>query len=245
MVHGKSGPVLEFPIPLFDQGQARIGRAAAELRTRPAGILRSGDSNPRHGAGDPRPHARRAGSRSILPGHHAAACMSGSSMKRSCTTTRCNWDRFNCCAPANSRSKPPSPMSKRFGSTGWRERMLGQISERSLAGRPVECRSSQAGGSRKMADQARALIAQGVEDEQQNIPARNVGSRRRDYRGGVRCCRKARHRRQIMAARERIIRPFSGHNPQRGGDRPYWEKSYSGGPIDVKPLPPVLPGRGL
>jgi cobalt-zinc-cadmium efflux system outer membrane protein len=26
------GPVLEFPIPLFDQGQARTGRAAAELR---------------------------------------------------------------------------------------------------------------------------------------------------------------------------------------------------------------------
>jgi cobalt-zinc-cadmium efflux system outer membrane protein len=26
------GPTLEFPIPLFDQGQARIGRAAAELR---------------------------------------------------------------------------------------------------------------------------------------------------------------------------------------------------------------------
>ena len=26
------GPVLEFPIPLFDQGQARVGRAAAELR---------------------------------------------------------------------------------------------------------------------------------------------------------------------------------------------------------------------
>jgi len=28
----KVGPVLEFPIPLFDQGQARTGRAAAELR---------------------------------------------------------------------------------------------------------------------------------------------------------------------------------------------------------------------
>ena len=27
-------------------------------------------------------------------------------------------------------------------------------------------------------------------------------------------------------------------------NRPYWERSYSGGPIDVKPLPPVLPGRG-
>ena len=26
------GPVLEFPIPLFDQGQARTGRAAADLR---------------------------------------------------------------------------------------------------------------------------------------------------------------------------------------------------------------------
>ena len=28
----EAGPVLEFPIPLFDQGQARTGRAAAELR---------------------------------------------------------------------------------------------------------------------------------------------------------------------------------------------------------------------
>jgi len=39
-------------------------------------------------------------------------------------------------------------------------------------------------------------------------------------------------------------RPFRGYNPQRGGDRPYWEKSYSGGPLDVKALPPVLPGKG-
>ena len=31
---------------------------------------------------------------------------------------------------------------------------------------------------------------------------------------------------------------------QKSGGRPYWEKSYSGGPIDVKPLPPVLPGKG-
>ncbi len=28
------------------------------------------------------------------------------------------------------------------------------------------------------------------------------------------------------------------------GPRTYWEKSYSGGPLDVKPLPPVLPGKG-
>src|SRR3712207_5237355 len=38
--------------------------------------------------------------------------------------------------------------------------------------------------------------------------------------------------------------PLRGYSPARGGDRPYWEKSYSGGPVDVKPLPPVLPGRG-
>ena len=28
----KVGPTIEFPIPLFDQGQGRLGRAAAELR---------------------------------------------------------------------------------------------------------------------------------------------------------------------------------------------------------------------
>jgi manganese oxidase len=39
-------------------------------------------------------------------------------------------------------------------------------------------------------------------------------------------------------------KPFRGSNPRRGGDRPYWEKSYSGGPVDVKPLAPVLPGKG-
>jgi len=31
---------------------------------------------------------------------------------------------------------------------------------------------------------------------------------------------------------------------QNSASRPYWEKSYSGGPIDVKPLPPVLPNKG-
>ena len=38
--------------------------------------------------------------------------------------------------------------------------------------------------------------------------------------------------------------PFRGYNPRRGGERSYWEKSYSGGPLDVKPLPPVLPSSG-
>ena len=34
------------------------------------------------------------------------------------------------------------------------------------------------------------------------------------------------------------------YNSQREGDRPYWERSYSGGPVNIKPLAPVLPGRG-
>ena len=39
-------------------------------------------------------------------------------------------------------------------------------------------------------------------------------------------------------------KPFRGYNPPRGDARPYWEKTYSGGPVDVKPLPVVLPGKG-
>jgi manganese oxidase len=31
---------------------------------------------------------------------------------------------------------------------------------------------------------------------------------------------------------------------QKAANRAYWEKSYSGGPIDVTPLAPVLPGKG-
>ncbi|MGH7827087.1 MAG: multicopper oxidase domain-containing protein [Candidatus Binatia bacterium] len=39
-------------------------------------------------------------------------------------------------------------------------------------------------------------------------------------------------------------KPFRGYNPPSGGLRPYWEKTYSGGPVDVQPLVPVLPGKG-
>jgi hypothetical protein len=41
-----------------------------------------------------------------------------------------------------------------------------------------------------------------------------------------------------------VYEPFRSYNPPRGGERPYWEKSYSGGPVDIRPLPPVLPGKG-
>jgi hypothetical protein len=36
--------------------------------------------------------------------------------------------------------------------------------------------------------------------------------------------------------------PSSG--PKSSASRTYWEKSYSGGPLEVKPLPAVLPGKG-
>ena len=36
--------------------------------------------------------------------------------------------------------------------------------------------------------------------------------------------------------------PATGQQKSQG-DRPYWEKSYSGGPIDVAPLPPGLPEK--
>lgn len=37
--------------------------------------------------------------------------------------------------------------------------------------------------------------------------------------------------------------PSAGPQHSSQGDRPYWEKSYSGGPVDVQPLPPGLPGK--
>ena len=36
--------------------------------------------------------------------------------------------------------------------------------------------------------------------------------------------------------------PAPGQKKSQGG-RPYWEKSYSGGPVDVKPQAPALPGK--
>jgi hypothetical protein len=37
--------------------------------------------------------------------------------------------------------------------------------------------------------------------------------------------------------------PMAGQ-PKTQGGRLYWEKSYSGGPMDVKPLAPASPGKG-
>jgi FtsP/CotA-like multicopper oxidase with cupredoxin domain len=41
----------------------------------------------------------------------------------------------------------------------------------------------------------------------------------------------------------RRYQPSAGPQHSSQGDRPYWEKSYSGGPVDVQPLPPGLPGK--
>ena len=36
--------------------------------------------------------------------------------------------------------------------------------------------------------------------------------------------------------------PAAGQPKSQSG-RAYWEKSYSGGPVDLKPVPPMLPGK--
>ena len=41
----------------------------------------------------------------------------------------------------------------------------------------------------------------------------------------------------------RRYRPSAALQYDREGNRLYWEKSYSGGPVNVKPLPPGQPGR--
>ena len=46
----------------------------------------------------------------------------------------------------------------------------------------------------------------------------------------------------LMRAARHQYQPSPG--PQNAATRRYWEKSYSGGPIDVKTLPAVLPGKG-
>ena len=45
-------------------------------------------------------------------------------------------------------------------------------------------------------------------------------------------------------SRRRLVIVSAVSGQPKSVNRPYWEKSYSGGPIDVKPLPPVLPGKG-
>ena len=46
------------------------------------------------------------------------------------------------------------------------------------------------------------------------------------------------------AAAAATYQPSQRYDSPHREARPYWEKSYSGGPVDVKPLAPVLPGKG-
>ena len=61
----KVGPVLEVPIPLFDQGQARVGRAVAELRRTQQEYYASGDADSRDGSGGPRIECEGARDRAL------------------------------------------------------------------------------------------------------------------------------------------------------------------------------------
>ena len=70
--------------------------------------------------------------------------------------------------------------------------------------------------------------------------AANVGSRRGDHRR-QRCAVRKRRAGANLSGRLVAVSAVGGTAEVR--NRPYWEKSYSGGPIDVKPLPPGLPGK--
>jgi hypothetical protein len=59
--------------------------------------------------------------------------------------------------------------------------------------------------------------------------------------GGVAVLKKQGHASSHVGAAE--YQAAKGQNNQKSGGA-YWEKSYSGGPIDVKPLPSVSPGKG-
>ncbi len=44
-------------------------------------------------------------------------------------------------------------------------------------------------------------------------------------------------------AHPRQYQPAARPQPARQGNRPYWAQTYSGGPVNVQPLPPGLPGK--
>ena len=67
------GPKLEFPIPLFDQGQARGGRSSRGAAALSAGVLRSGGANSRASSRATRPTRRSRRSRHVLSRHFIAA----------------------------------------------------------------------------------------------------------------------------------------------------------------------------
>ncbi len=86
------GPVLEFPIPLFDQGQARTGRAAAELRRAQQEYYSLAVQIRATRAGASRPRCRGRGIALYTIATSCCRFMSASLTKRSCNTTRCNLD---------------------------------------------------------------------------------------------------------------------------------------------------------
>src|SRR5262249_52128677 len=99
------GPILEFPIPLFDQGQAR----SAEPRRSFAGrnlntmLLGSEFARPR---GSCVTDWRQPGIGYCITETLYCRYESGSSTKHNCNTTRCSSVHFNSYVPRSSRLKP-------------------------------------------------------------------------------------------------------------------------------------------
>ena len=112
------GPVLEFPIPLFDQGQARTGRAAAELRRAQQEYYSLAAENSRHRACPSRPSAgtrdRALYYRDIMLPLH----------ERIVHETQLHYNAMQLgpiqlLRARSSRSRPALPMSKCCVTIGW------------------------------------------------------------------------------------------------------------------------------
>ena len=102
----KVGPLLEFPIPLFDQGQARTGRAGAELRRAQQAYYALG-VRIRATVRTVLEQMQGAEDRARYTRTFSCRCLSASSVRPSCNITPCNWASLSSCGQESSRFGPP------------------------------------------------------------------------------------------------------------------------------------------
>ena len=123
----KVGPVLEFPIPLFDQGQPARGALELSFAAPSRRTMRSV-------CGFVPPCARcwsRCKAQKTARATTRTSCsrfMSASSVRVSCTITPCSLVSLTSCAHESSRYRPPWPLLKRCAITGWLALHLGNSS---------------------------------------------------------------------------------------------------------------------
>ena len=116
----KVGPTVDFPIPLFDQGQARVGRAVTELRRAQQEYYALGVQIRARRSVRCTSALQGAQDRALLLSRHPAA-LAGTHRQRDPAAIQRHAARASLisCAPGSSRFRPPSPISTRCSTTGW------------------------------------------------------------------------------------------------------------------------------